>query len=89
MAIHYSDPESIPQGVVRIFVDMEPISLVGAWRVFRGHSVEHIASKLGITSEELTAFEERSEEAISRDAATLNCLASWYNCLPAQLYLHD
>lgn len=89
MAIQYSDPDSIPQGVVRIFVDMEPISLVGAWRVFRGHSVEHIAGKLGIPPEELTAFEERSEEAISWDVTTLDRLASWYNCLPAQLYLRD
>lgn len=77
-----NDDETIPHEVISIMVD-EEITLHAAWRIYRGLSQTEVAEKLGIKQAAVSQFE-KSERPRQ---ATLEKLATLYECRPTQLTL--
>ncbi|WP_338803947.1 helix-turn-helix transcriptional regulator [Xenorhabdus griffiniae] len=77
-----NDDETIPHEIISIMVD-EEITLHAAWRIYRGLSQTDVAEKLGIKQAAVSQFE-KSERPRQ---ATLEKLATLYECRPTQLTL--
>lgn len=76
-----NDKETIPHEVVSLSIDND-ISLLGAWRVYRGLSQSEVANKTGLTQSAISQMENSKPQM-----KTLERLAKVYNCRPSQLYI--
>lgn len=77
------DNETVPNDVVQI-IAKDDISLLAAWRVYRGLSQYDVAEKLGTTQSAVSQLESAKSRPQKR---TREKLAIIYNCRPAQLTL--
>ncbi|ETD67737.1 XRE family transcriptional regulator [Pelistega indica] len=80
-----NDNETIPNEVVNIMVSHD-ISLLGAWRLYRGLSQSEVANKTGLTQSAISQAEKQSSKPQMK---TLERLAKVYNCRPSQLYIDE
>lgn len=78
-----NDHETVPNDVVQIMV-RDNISLLAAWRVYRGYSQYAVAEKLGTTQSAVSQFEDVNSRPQKK---TRNRLAELYDCKPEQLIL--
>ncbi|QLB13140.1 helix-turn-helix protein [Bisgaardia hudsonensis] len=78
-----TDNETIPNEVVNIMLDQD-ISLLAAWRVYRGLSQYEVADRIGLTQSSISQAEKKGSEPQQK---TCERLASVYNCKPEQLIL--
>lgn len=78
-----TDNETIPNEVVDIMLDQD-ISLLAAWRVYRGLSQYEVADKTGLTQSSISQAEKKGSKPQQK---TCERLASVYNCKPEQLVL--
>lgn len=78
-----NDHETVPNDVVQIMV-RDNISLLAAWRVYRGYSQYDVAEKLGTTQSAVSQFEDINSRPQKK---TRNRLAELYDCKPEQLIL--
>ncbi|EKN4689533.1 helix-turn-helix transcriptional regulator [Yersinia ruckeri] len=77
------DDVTIPNEVVGIQINQD-LSLLAAWRVYRGMSQNDVADKLGITQAAVSQLESTGSRPQRR---TREKLAALYNCKPEQLTL--
>ena len=77
------DDETVPHEVVSIMLDQN-ISLIAAWRVFRGLSQYDVATKLGTTQSAVSQWEAIDSKPQKK---TREKLAELYQCRPAQMTL--
>lgn len=77
-----NDDETIPHEVVSISIEHD-ISLLGAWRVYRGLSQAEVAKQTGLTQSAISQMESKESKPQMK---TLERLAKVYNCRPTQLY---
>ena len=78
-----TDNETIPNEVVNIMFDQN-ISLLAAWRVYRGLSQYEVADKTGLTQSSISQAEKKGSKPQQK---TYERLAAVYNCKPEQLIL--
>ncbi|NRN27891.1 helix-turn-helix domain-containing protein [Photorhabdus heterorhabditis] len=74
------DDVTVPNGVVSIMVDQD-VSILAAWRIYRGLSQLEVAEKLN-TAQSTVSQWEASDRPQKR---TREKLAALYNCTPEQL----
>ncbi|MEY0026187.1 helix-turn-helix domain-containing protein [Providencia rettgeri] len=74
------DNLTYPNDVVRIMVD-DDVSLLAAWRIYRGLSQEEVATTLDTTQSTVSQWEASDRP----QKKTREKLASLYNCQPEQL----
>lgn len=77
------DNETIPNEVVDIMFDQD-ISLLAAWRIYRGLSQYEVAEQTGLTQSAISQAEKKGSKPQSK---TCERLAKVYNCKPEQLVL--
>lgn len=78
-----NDNETIPHEVVSLSIEND-ISLLGAWRIYRGLSQSEVANKTGLTQSAISQMENKGSKPQMK---TLERLAKVYNCRPSQLYI--
>lgn len=78
-----NDDETIPHEVVSISIEHD-ISLLGAWRVYRGLSQAEVAKQTGLTQSAISQMESKESKPQMK---TLERLARVYNCRSTQLYV--
>ncbi|RSB61539.1 XRE family transcriptional regulator [Atlantibacter subterranea] len=78
-----TDDVAIPHAVVGIQIESE-VSLLAAWRIYRGMSQQEAAEKLGITQAAVSQLEATGSRPQKR---TREKLAALYDCQPEQLIL--
>jgi len=79
----HDDDTTIPNDVVQIMV-RDDISLLAAWRIYRGLSQYEVAATLETTQSAVSQLEGVKSKPQKR---TRERLAKLYNCLPEQLIL--
>lgn len=77
-----NDDETIPHEVVSISIEHD-ISLLGAWRVYRGLSQAEVARQTGLTQSAISQMESKESKPQMK---TLERFAKVYNYRPTQLY---
>lgn len=80
-----NDNETFPNEVVNIMVAQE-VSLLAAWRLYRGLSQSEVATKTGLTQ---SAISQAERQGSKPQMKTLERLAKVYDCRPTQLYLDE
>ena len=78
-----TDNESVPNEVVNIMFEQD-ISLLAAWRLYRGLSQYEVADKTGLTQSAISQAEKKGSKPQQKTCARL---AAVYNCKPEQLVL--
>lgn len=77
------DDATVPHDVVAIMVDQN-VSLIAAWRIYRGLSQYDVADKLGTTQSAVSQWEDVDSKPQKK---TRQKLAELYNCEPEQMLL--
>ncbi|MEN5281133.1 helix-turn-helix transcriptional regulator [Serratia marcescens] len=77
------DDETVPHEVVSIMLNQD-VSLIAAWRIFRGLSQYDVAEKLGTTQSAVSQWEAPHSKPQKK---TREKLAALYRCQPAQMLL--
>lgn len=77
------DDETVPHEVVSIMLDQD-VSLIAAWRIFRGLSQYDVAEKLGTTQSAVSQWEAPHSKPQKK---TREKLAVLYRCQPTQMTL--
>ena len=77
------DDETVPHEVVSIMLDQN-ISLIAAWRIFRGFSQYDVATRLGTTQSAVSQWEAIDSKPQKK---TREKLAELYHCSPSQMML--
>lgn len=77
------DDETVPHEVVSIMLDQN-ISLIAAWRIFRGFSQYDVATRLGTTQSAVSQWEAIDSKPQKK---TREKLAELYRCSPSQMML--
>lgn len=80
-----NDEETVPNDIVNLMVEHD-ISLLAAWRLYRGLSQSEVALKAGLTQSAISQVEKQNSKPQQK---TLERLAKIYDCRPTQLYLYD
>jgi len=84
-SVHYeageNDDEKIPHDVVSVMVE-QSVSLIAAWRIYRGFSQYDVAEKLGTTQSAVSQWESVSSKPQKK---TREKLAALYHCRQEQL----
>ncbi|KAB0888017.1 helix-turn-helix domain-containing protein [Cronobacter sakazakii] len=75
---------TVPHEVVGISVEQN-VSLLAAWRIWRGLSQQDVAEKLGISQSAVSQLESPDSRPQKR---TREKLAALYDCQPEQLILY-
>ncbi|MDR0805966.1 MAG: helix-turn-helix domain-containing protein [Enterobacteriaceae bacterium] len=75
-----NDDETIPNAIVNISIKQN-VSLLAAWRIYRGFSQQDVAEKLGTTQSTVSQW----EVAARPQKRTREKLAELYDCKPEQL----
>nr|DAO97905.1 MAG TPA: helix-turn-helix domain protein [Caudoviricetes sp.] len=75
------DDETVPSEVVDIMLDKD-VSIVAAWRIYRGMNQNEAAKQLGISQSALSQIEKKGNRPQEK---TLEQLAALYDCEIAQL----
>lgn len=78
-----NDNETIPHEVVSLSIDND-VSLLGAWRIYRGLSQKEVANKTGLTQSAISQMESKGSKPQMK---TLERLAKIYKCRVSQLYI--
>lgn len=78
-----NDHETVPNDVVQIMM-RDNISLLAAWRVYRGYSQYDVAEKLGKTQSAISQLEDVNSRPQKKTRVQL---AELYDCKPEQLTL--
>ncbi|HDR1420509.1 helix-turn-helix domain-containing protein [Pasteurella multocida] len=79
----HTDNETVPNEVINIMFDQD-LSLLAAWRVYRGLSQYDVAVKTGLTQSSISQAEKKGSKPQQK---TCERLAAIYNCKPEQLFL--
>ncbi|MDC4238342.1 helix-turn-helix domain-containing protein [Pasteurella multocida] len=79
----HTDNETVPNEVINIMFDQD-LSLLAAWRVYRGLSQYDVAVKTGLTQSSISQAEKKGSKPQQK---TCERLAAIYNCKPEQLIL--
>ncbi|MDO5679780.1 MAG: helix-turn-helix transcriptional regulator [Pelistega sp.] len=77
------DDVTIPHEVVNLMLDQD-VSLLAAWRIFRGMSQQEVAQITGLTQSSISQAEKKASKPQSK---TCERLAAVYQCEPSQLIL--
>lgn len=75
-----NDNETIPHEVVSLSIDND-VSLLGAWRIYRGLSQKEVANKTGLTQSAISQMENKGSKPQMK---TLERLAKIYKCRVSQ-----
>ncbi|WP_129544709.1 helix-turn-helix domain-containing protein [Serratia sp. 1D1416] len=78
-----NDDETVPHEVISIMLDQD-VSLIAAWRLFRGLSQHEVAERLGTTQSAVSQWEAVDSKPQKK---TREKLAALYRCRPAQTIL--
>ncbi|MFC0913724.1 helix-turn-helix domain-containing protein [Pasteurella multocida] len=79
----HTDNETVPNEVINIMFDQD-LSVLAAWRVYRGLSQYDVAVKTGLTQSSISQAEKKGSKPQQK---TCERLAAIYNCKPEQLIL--
>lgn len=78
-----NDTATVPGEVVNIMID-EDVSLLAAWRIYRGLSQAQAAEKAGVKQSAVSQYERKGNRL---QAKTIELFAEIYGISPAQLDL--
>lgn len=78
-----TDNETVPNDVVNLMFDQD-VSLLAAWRIYRGLSQYDVAEQTGLTQSAISQAEKKGSKPQQK---TCERLAVVYRCKPEQLVL--
>lgn len=79
----HTDNETVPDPVVQLMIAQQ-VSLLAAWRLYRGLSQYDVAEKLGTTQSAISQLEAQGSKPQKKTRVKL---AALYQCRPEQMVL--